>query len=78
MDKQFFMNGTMFVDRVHSFVVVPRAILPSRPPTLQPRRAGAVKAGHICDHRRLGLDRPEHGGTLVRTGTCRLELAVSA
>ena len=45
-------------------------ILPSRLPMSQPPGAGAGKAGRICGHRRLGLDRPEHGGTLVRTGTC--------
>jgi hypothetical protein len=29
-----------------------RAILPSRPPISQPPRAGAVKAGRICGHRK--------------------------
>ena len=42
------MNGAMFVDRGHSFVAVPRAILPSRPPTLQPRRLGAGQGWPIC------------------------------
>jgi hypothetical protein len=48
MDKQFFMNGTMFVDRGHSFVAVPRAILPSCPPTLQPRRLGVGQGWPLC------------------------------
>jgi hypothetical protein len=42
-------------------------------------RAGTVKAGRIRTAARLGLDRAEHGGTLVRTGTGlrgRLELNV--
>ena len=30
--------------------------------------AGAVKAGRVCGHYWLGLDRPKHGGTLARTG----------
>ena len=42
------MNGAMFVDRGDSFVAVPRAILPSRPPTLQPRRLGAGQGWPIC------------------------------
>ena len=66
MDKQFFMNGTMFVDRGHSFVAVPRAILPSCPPTLQPRR---LEVGQGWPHLRPSLVRV--GSSHLR-GCCRV------
>jgi hypothetical protein len=53
------MNETMFVDRVHSFVAVPRAILPSRPLTLRTRRAGGQRWPHLRpppDHACVGIN----------------------
>ncbi|MGY4281702.1 hypothetical protein ACVWXO_000922 [Bradyrhizobium sp. LM2.7] len=41
-------------NRVRPFFcsAAPRAILPSRPSISQPPRAGAVKAGRVCGHRK--------------------------
>ncbi len=55
MDKRFFMTEMTIAEiaYVHSFVWSRRgAILPSRPPISQPPRAGAVKAGRVCGHRK--------------------------
>ena len=46
----------------------PRAFF--RPGCLsQPPRAGVVKAGRICGHRRLGLDRPSTAARLCGPGS---------
>jgi transposase-like protein len=56
MDKRFFfMTETTIAEiAVRPFFcsAAPRAILPSRPSISQPPRAGAVKAGRICGHRK--------------------------
>lgn len=55
MDKRFFHDRDDDCrNRVRPFFcsAAPRAILPSRPPISQPPRAGAVKAGRVCGHRK--------------------------
>lgn len=55
MDKRFFHDRDDGCrNRVRPFFcsAAPRAILPSRPPISQPPRAGAVKAGRVCGHRK--------------------------
>jgi putative transposase len=78
IDKRFFVKSG---DCTRPFFcsAARQPILPSRPSISEPPRAGAVKAGPGCGHHWLGLDRPEHGGTLARTGPffAYLELAIS-
>lgn len=55
MDKRFFHDRDDDCrNRVRPFFcsAAPRAILPSRPPISQPPRAGPVKAGRVCGHRK--------------------------
>jgi putative transposase len=54
MDKRFFHDRDDCRNRVRPFFcsAAPRAILPSRPSISQPPRAGAVKAGRVCGHRK--------------------------
>jgi putative transposase len=67
IDKRFFVNWA--TPWVHSFVR-PRHSSFFRPGRRsRSRRAqGRFKAGRVCGRHWLGLDRPEHGGTLARTG----------
>jgi hypothetical protein len=65
--------------QVHSFLRL-RFILPSRPRSRSCRAQARSRLAASAATGRLGLDRPEHGGTLVRTGTGlrgRLELNVN-
>jgi len=55
MDKRFVHDRDDDCrNRVRPFFcsAAPRAILPSRPSISQPPRAGAVKAGRVCGHRK--------------------------